>query len=113
MYSLFAAAALFYLDIPHKNSIELCSVGCSLAAFEDEIFAGVFSGRETDESVRSYKATSEHLAVFTVGVVLLKDLNTALPFYWTDFLLENLLLTNRPQVEAWLCLPSKHQFNCS
>lgn len=45
VYSLFTAAALFYLDIPHKNSIELCSVGCSLAAFEDEIFAGVFSGQ--------------------------------------------------------------------
>ena len=42
VYSLFT---LFYLDIPHKNSIELCSVGCSLAAFEDEIFAGVFSGQ--------------------------------------------------------------------
>lgn len=35
VYSLFTAAALFYLDIPHKNSIELCLVGCSLAAFED------------------------------------------------------------------------------
>lgn len=45
VYSLFTAAALFYLDIPHKNSIELCSAGCSLAAFEDEIFSGVFSGQ--------------------------------------------------------------------
>lgn len=45
VYSLFTAAALFYLDIPHKNSIELCSTGCSLAAFEDEIFSGVFSGQ--------------------------------------------------------------------
>lgn len=34
VFGLFAAAAaLFYLDIPHKNSIELRSVGCSLAAF--------------------------------------------------------------------------------
>lgn len=34
VFGLFAAAAaLFYLDIPHKNSIELLSAGCSLAAF--------------------------------------------------------------------------------
>jgi len=45
VYTLFTAAVLFYLDIPHKNSIELGSAGCSLAAFEDEMFAGVFSGR--------------------------------------------------------------------
>lgn len=33
VYSLFTAAALFYLDILHKNSIELRSMGCSSAAF--------------------------------------------------------------------------------
>lgn len=33
VFGLFAAAAaLFYLDIPHKNSIELRPAGCSLAA---------------------------------------------------------------------------------
>lgn len=56
MYSSFIAAALFYLDIPHKNSIELCSVGCSLAAFEDEIFAGVFSGQRAASLTVSHEA---------------------------------------------------------
>lgn len=36
---------VFYLDIPHRNSIELRSAGCVLAAFEGQIFARVFSGR--------------------------------------------------------------------
>lgn len=62
VYSLFTAAALFYLDIPHKNSIELCSVGCSLAAFEDEIFAGVFSGqRPTSPTVHMEQHQSSKL----------------------------------------------------
>lgn len=68
VYSLFTAAALFYLDIPHKNSIELCSVGCSLAAFEDEIFAGVFSGQRPASQTVHMKQhhSSEHTRVFTV-----------------------------------------------
>lgn len=57
-----------------------------MAAFEDEIFAGVFSGRETDESVRSYKATSEHLAVFTVGVVLFEGFEHSPPVLLDRFL---------------------------
>lgn len=64
MYSLFTAAALFYLDIPHKNSIELCLVGCSLAAFEDEIFAGVFSGqRPTSPTVhiKQHQSSEQYL----------------------------------------------------
>lgn len=72
MYSLFTAAALFYLDIPHKNSIELCSVGCSLAAFEDEIFANVFP-----ESGSSHEAGSGLQTHNEVS-------NTRLPFLLMD-----------------------------
>lgn len=43
--SLFTAEALFDLDIPHKNSIEGTRRG---AAFEDRIFAGVFSGSKIE-----------------------------------------------------------------
>lgn len=52
MLSLFtAAAALFYLDIPQKNGIELRSAGGSLVALK---YALVFSQAE-----RSHGAASE------------------------------------------------------
>lgn len=68
VYSLFTAAALFYLDIPHKNSIELCSVGCSLAAFEDEIFAGVFSGQRPASPTVHMKQhhSSKHNSIYSM-----------------------------------------------
>lgn len=81
VYSLFTAAALFYLDIPHKNSIELCSVGCSLAAFEDEIFAGVFSGqRPASATVHMEQHQSSEQYLQYEEVFWCSDL----PFCWVD-----------------------------
>ena len=133
VYSLFTAAALFYLDIPHKNSIELCSVGCSLAAFEDEIFAGVFSGqRPASLTVHMEQHHSSKLTTFTVRAgaqpsfswlsgSICHFIECTLRFYVVRpavYLPARLVLLTDPscspavrQVEASLCLPSNRQSN--
>lgn len=68
---LHTAAALFYLDIPHKKSIELCSVGCTPTAFEDEIFSGVFSGQERGQSLGLFTCINSRSWCFYFGVFTL------------------------------------------
>lgn len=85
VYTLFTAAALFYLDILHKNSIELCSMGCSSAAFWRWNIFWCFLRPEPSESHRSHGPPFQTAFIVRVGGV-------PLPLPFLEFLNNNLLL---------------------